>query len=68
MVNMMDKTSLPEYGVWVWCHGSDCWGDWKVKGKLIPFSLPHKRSLPHRFVNENSERIHFVESWSEYNA
>lgn len=67
-VNMRDKKSLPEEGQLVWLHGSDCWGDWKVKGFLKNFKAkPYKKSLPYRFVDNRNNRVSYVEFWSEIN-
>lgn len=65
-VNMRDKRTLPEEGKTVMLHGSDCFGDWKIKGILKNFkSLPHKKSLPYRFVSLCNDRVDYVEFWSE---
>ncbi|AUR98263.1 hypothetical protein NVP1248O_49 [Vibrio phage 1.248.O._10N.261.54.F1] len=66
ITNIHQKKGMPEYGKKVMLYGSDCFGEWKVKGELKPFKKPpHKKSPIHRFVSEKGDRIHYVEFWSD---
>ncbi|EOX1572942.1 hypothetical protein ACPD0E_001811 [Vibrio cholerae] len=65
VASLYQKKGMPEYGVKVNLHGSDCWGDWTIVGELRPYKqLPFKKSPPHRFVDTEGKQIKFVEHWS----
>lgn len=66
VTSMRQKKDMPEYGVKVNLHGSDCLGDWTMVGELKPYKQPpFKNAPPHRFVDSKGNRVKFVEYWSD---
>ena len=64
------NTCPPPADKLIFLHGSDCWGDWKIKGYRKNYKCKQKFKTQKdgntywRFVDENDCNVQHVDAWS----
>lgn len=63
---MTQNQETPPFNVECYVYGTDCWGDWRMKAKAVPYkpgSTKAQLRRVYRWLDSDNNPVNYVERW-----